>query len=90
MDYSTISRLLKSSDYVVKKDTALFRKWEEGDVTLNECYNQFLKNNGYRKHKYTGEFNTPWYVDKITFKRWLHSLGYVRIKNDEEGDSDEE
>lgn len=84
MAYEMFRGLLKSTSYAIKKDIKTFQEWEDGEITLNDCFKRFMSNNGYRKYKHTNDYNTPWYVDKNEFKRWLHSLGYVRLAKDME------
>ena len=90
MGFEIISGLLRSSDYSIKKDKNTFERWERGEITINECYSEFMSNNGYRKSKHTNDYNTPWHVDKTLFKKWLHSLGYVRLVRDTEVLNNEE
>ena len=66
------------------RDKATFEKWASGEININQCYDEFMKNNGYKYISQSSDYNTPYYVFKKDFVHWLNSMGYYRDKKDKE------
>lgn len=67
-EFEIIAMNLKSSEQVMFKDTNCFKRYCEGEISLEECFRIFKNNNK---------------IDRVNikpqlFKRWLASLGWVR------------
>ena len=84
MEYREISGILKKSERSTIEDIKTFKAWERGEISIRECYSQFMKNNGYKYDIGLGDYNTPWLVPRHLFKKWLNSLGYIRGVSDGE------
>lgn len=66
------------------KDINTFNRWADGVININECFNEFMTNNGYKYDYYISDYDTPFTVSRVKFKYWLNSLGYYRDKKDVE------
>ena len=68
IDYA---RILKYGATAATEDCKLFNKWERGEMTLRECFEQFMKHSKVREVDET-------YWDPEQFKTWLRGLGYFK------------
>ena len=62
-----IQKNLKKSSVARKLDCGVFKDWEEGSVTTEECIEEFKKNN---------RIDMP--IPSGLFSLWLLNLGYIR------------
>lgn len=67
--FEIIQKNLSGTERSYKNDLATFRKWEEGKISIFECYMRFKRNNNVSER----------FDCSITlFEKWLNSLGWVR------------
>ena len=72
LEHEMIQRSLRSGEYSRALDMSLFAKYRLGRITLNECKEQFFKNNQ------VIEARRMFITDEV-FRVWLESLGWAKI-----------
>lgn len=63
-----IQRLLSKSNGSVIRDKTTFEKYKLGQISLEQCMQEFYKNNYVR--------NEDQILTKAMFKEWLEGIGY--------------
>ena len=71
IDYS---KILKSGSAAVSFDNKVFNAYNDGKLSLRECFEWFMKNS------VVGGVNEK-YWDPTQFRLWLKSLGYSRFEH---------
>lgn len=66
MDFAN---LLSKSEAAANADKATFEKWQNKQITIEECIRLFCKNNHVKQ-------GTP--IDEYEFIRWMEGLGFRR------------
>lgn len=63
-------KYLKKSSY---KDTKTFNKWINDEIDLEQCIDEFRKNNRIPNHVH---------INTLEFAIWLNGLGWVKYEID--------
>ena len=67
------ARILRPGIGAAKEDAKVFNSYTKGNITLRECFEQFIKNS-------LGCVDEH-YWDEQQFRFWLRTLGYFSAKN---------
>ncbi len=67
--FEVIQRMLCSSQKSCGRDLKTFKDWEDGKISIFECYMRFKSNN---------HVNNKMDCSISLFEKWLNSIGYER------------
>lgn len=72
MNFDIIVKNLKKSENSSNQDQRIFKRYSDGDLSLEQCKSQFFVHNKIKNQE------TRQSITDEMFKGWLETIGYVR------------